>query len=372
LLTAHELDGVTAPLPAARTLPPVAYTSAEVFERECREIFHREWICVARTDQIPAPGDYLTVDLAGQPLIVVRLEDETIHAMSSVCMHRAMPVASGCGNAKTFQCPYHLWKYRLNGELISAPHMDGVESFQDDCTLPALRTEVWEGFVFVNLDPEAESLCARLTGLDPLVGGYRMRDMVVTSTLEFDSPWNWKILVENFMEAYHHIGPHRESVQPTHHANDSYVSGSVDEGWSVLHMPESESGSDGPAAALPAIEGLSERQQTEILASVIMPNCLWLNTASVAFWYQPMPVAHDNMKLLIHTLLPRELAEGPGADLITEAVQESIRNIHLEDISVNEGPWQGFNAPLTGQGPLSLLEESIWQLNQWWVRRICP
>ena len=88
--------------------------------------------------------------------------------------------------------------------------MEEVEAFDErSCRLPSLALEVWEGFIFVNLDPDAAPLAPQLSGLDALVGNYHFGDLVVVETIEFDSPWNWKILVENFMEAYHHIGTHK-------------------------------------------------------------------------------------------------------------------------------------------------------------------
>lgn len=369
-ISALDLERVTAPLPNATTLPPLAYTDPVVFAAECREVFYKEWICVAREEQIPDPGDYLTFDLVDQPLVVVRQEDGSVGVMSSICPHRAMPVVEGFGNTRTFQCPYHRWKFRLDGTFISAPHMDGVADFpRAGCRLRPLEVETWEGFVFTSLDPEASPLKARLSGLGDVVGGYRMRDMVAATRIEFDCPWNWKILVENFMEAYHHIGPHNESVQPTHHARDSYVSGSVADGWSVLHMPQVEGHGESPDP-LPLIEGLSENQKRETLAGLVMPTCAWLLTPSVGFWYHLVPHAHDRMTLYIHTLLPRALAEAPGSEEIAAGVEAVISHIHLEDIAANAGPWRGLNAPLTEPGPLSLLEESIWQINQWWAARI--
>lgn len=329
-------------------------------------------MCVARQDQIPTTGDYRCVEIVDQPLIVVRLDDGSVHAMSSICPHRAMPVSKDNGNAAYFQCPYHLWKFNLNGDLVSTPYMDDVENFPlGNCSLRAVAVEIWEGFIFVNLDPDAEPLAPRLGKLNDIVAGYRMTDQVVASSLDFDSPWNWKILVENFMEAYHHIGPHVESAQPRYHAKDSYTSGSVEDGWSVLHMPEVPgSGGQDDGAGLPSIEGLSEKQKTEILACLIMPTCAWLQSSSVTFWYQIRPSACGQMKLTIHTLLPREIAGSPDGKEIAQACQATIEHIHLEDISVNEGPWKGLHAPLTRQGRLSHLEESIWQMNQWWVQRM--
>lgn len=368
----EELKFVTAPLSSARTLPPSAYISEEIFGVELQNLFRREWICVAREDQIPEPGDYRCVEIVDQPLIVVRLNEGPVHAMSSICPHRAMPVTEGSGNANNFQCPYHLWKFGLNGSLISTPYMDDVENFPlANCSLKAVKVEIWEGFIFINLDPEAEPLTTRLNELDKIVGGYRMRDLVVASSLDFDSAWNWKILLENFMEAYHHIGPHIESAQPRYNAKDSYTTGSVEDGWSVLHMPEVPGSSDqSEEVSLPPIAGLSGKQKTEILASLIMPTFAWLQSPSVTFWYQIQPTAYNQMKLTIHTLLPREIANGPGGKEIAAAVQATIEHIHLEDIAVNEGPWKGLHAPLTEQGPLGPLEESIWQMNQWWVHKV--
>lgn len=378
VLEPKEIDLITAPLGSARTLPPKAYTSQQIFAAELQQIFYKEWICVAREDQIPNAGDYRSVSIVGQPLIIVRLKDGSIHGMSAICPHRSMPVTQGLGNTNSFQCPYHLWKFDLEGKLISAPHMENVNKFpSDNCNLKAVKTETWQGFIFLNLDADAQPLADRLPELNKITDGYRMKDMVVATSLEFDCPWNWKILIENFMEAYHHIGPHNESVQPNYNAKDSYVSGSVKDGWSVLHMPEA--GSDDSAGdveqhndegALPAVEGLSEKQQKEILASLIMPSFAWLNTPSLAFWYQLQPASYNQMRLIIHTLLPKEIAHGPGGKEIAEAVQETIQHIHLEDIAVNEGPWKGLQAPLTEQGQLSLLEESIWQMNQWWLQRL--
>ncbi len=369
MFTAEEKASVKAPLSSAKTLPPVAYTDPTVFGMELQALFYKEWICVAREEQIPQPGDYRSVEVVDQPLIVVRQDDGGIHAMSSICPHRAMQIVNEHGNTRNFSCPYHLWKFNLTGELISAPHMDNVDDFPPQgCGLQAVKVETWEGFIFVNLDVNAMPLTSRLAQLEEIVGSYRMQDMRIAASIEFDCPWNWKLLAENFMEAYHHIGPHLQSLQSTHNARDSYVSGSIAGGWSVLHMPETDG--QGEADGLPIIDGLTTRQRQEALASLIMPTFAWINTPSVAFWYEMRPRTFEQMTLVIHTLLPEAMANSPEGSEVAALVQASIEQIHLEDISVNEGPWRGLNAPLTAQGPLSLLEESIWQMNQWWLKRV--
>ena len=367
MFTSDEIAAVTRPLAEASTLPPSAYTNPGVFEEEVGALFQREWVCVAREEQLPEPGQYRNVEVGRQPLIVVRQADGSIKAMSAICPHRGMPVVSDHGRASNFSCPYHRWKFGLDGHLISAPLMDNVDGFpESDCGLSPIKVECWQGFVFVNLDPNSPPLAERLTALNQLMDGYDMQDMVIAGSIDFDCPWNWKILVENFMEAYHHIGPHNESLQSTYPATRSSVSGSVEEGWSVLHMPSVEHEDTG----LPPLPNLTERQAGEITASVIMPTFCWINSPAVAFWYQLNPKGHNDMDLTIHALIPRSLAESEFGKDIGDAVLESVKHIHLEDIPVNEGPWRGQQAPLTKQGRLSLLEESIWQLNNWWVRRV--
>ncbi len=368
LLSEVEITRIRAPLESGWTLPPRAYKDADMFSRETRDIFYREWICVAREEQLPTPGDYRAVQVVEQPLIIVRQNDGTLRAMSAICPHRGMPVVESDGNAQSFSCPYHLWKFALDGALVSAPLMDGVAALPSDCGLAAVKVETWQGFIFVNLDPDAQPLRDRLPGLDELVGAYDMGDMRIAGSVDYHCPWNWKLLIENFMEAYHHIGPHNASLQGTYPAKKSYVSGSVEDGWSVLHMPSIEShGADSP---LPPRPGLNEAQANQSLASVIMPTFCWVNSPSVAFWYQLQPKEHDEMTLTIHALAPRELLDGDADGAAGEFLLAVIKGIHDEDIPVNQGPWKGMHAPLTNQGRLSLLEESIWQVNQWWVERI--
>jgi phenylpropionate dioxygenase-like ring-hydroxylating dioxygenase large terminal subunit len=368
-LLATDLERVRQPLSSAWTLPPAAYTDPAVYAAERERIFARDWICVARAEQLPNPGDYVCVDLPTQPIVVVRGMDGELQAMSRVCLHRAMPVAEGSGNTRRFVCPYHHWTYELDGRLRSAPMMDGLEDFATgSCRLPQLQLALWQGFVMVNVDPDAPALAPQLTGLDALIQNYGLGKLVVTTTLEFDSPWNWKILVENFMEAYHHIGPHRNTFEPVYPARDSYVEDNDEAPWSLLRMPghESPAGAEG---GLPPLPGLEPQQHHELLAGVVYPNLLFALSGELGVWYQLMPSAHDQMQLKIHALLPEEVAAALDDDGRT-GIAESLRLVHLEDIEVNAGPWRGLQGTLTRQGRLSRYEKAIWQLNQLWLTHL--
>ena len=153
---------------AATTLAPRSYTDPAHYDREVERIFRREWIAVAREDQVPRPGHYVAFDLLGEPLVAVRGGDGEVRVLSRVCRHRWMPIVErGVGRRSAFQCPYHLWTYALDGHLVGAPEMDRTPGFdRTACRLPALRVELWQGWVFANFDPDAAPLAPRLAGLE--------------------------------------------------------------------------------------------------------------------------------------------------------------------------------------------------------------
>lgn len=368
-MDAAELDRVCAPLDQAWTLPPRAYTDPAVFAAEKAHIFAGGWVCVARADQLANIGDYRCVDLLDQPIVVVRGRDSTIRALSRVCLHRAMPVAEGAGNANRFVCPYHHWTYELDGRLRSAPMMQGASGFEAArCRLPELRVEVWQGFVLVNTNPDALPLAEALAGLDGCLANYRIDELVVVDSQAFDSPWNWKLLVENFMEAYHHIGTHRHTLEPLYPARTSYVVDNGNAPWALLRMPGRPGDED--HGGLPPFPGLTERERRELIAGCVFPSLLFAASGTTVIWYQLEPRTHDRMMLQIHLLVRPEVAAALDEDARV-VLRETVRAVHLEDIGANEGPWRGLQAPLTRQGRLSPYEKAIWQFNRWWAGRVC-
>ncbi|MFZ0951651.1 MAG: Rieske (2Fe-2S) protein, partial [Candidatus Sulfotelmatobacter sp.] len=126
----------------AWTLPSQLYTDPAVFAAEKERIFARSWQVVGHRDQVAKPGDYFTTELVGEPLLVVRGADGKLRGFYNVCRHRAGPPAEGCGSRKVFRCGYHGWTYDLDGSLISATEIEGVEGFRpEDFALVPVRVE---------------------------------------------------------------------------------------------------------------------------------------------------------------------------------------------------------------------------------------
>ena len=150
---------VEAEIARAWTLPSILYTDPRTWLAEKENIFARTWQVVGHVSQVENPGDYFTTELMGEPLLLVRGSDAQLRGFYNVCRHRAGPPAQGCGSRKLFRCGYHGWTYGLEGELISATEIEGVEGFRpSDFALKPVRTEQWFNLVFVNLDPEARPL----------------------------------------------------------------------------------------------------------------------------------------------------------------------------------------------------------------------
>jgi nitrite reductase/ring-hydroxylating ferredoxin subunit len=124
-----DLDASIADVADATTLPPELYTSPEVLAFEREAVYAKEWLCVGRAERIPEVGDWFTVTIMDEPIIVVRDKGGEVGALSAVCQHRAMQVCDGQGNSTTFKCPYHHWNYGLDGRLLGAPAMERTEEF---------------------------------------------------------------------------------------------------------------------------------------------------------------------------------------------------------------------------------------------------
>ena len=192
------------PFEQARAMPTSVYTSEDFVEAELKHVFGKDWYCVGRADALSKTGDYVTAELAGQPIVVLRDAGHQLRAMSNVCLHRMSTLLQGRGNAKTIVCPYHAWTYNLDGNLRGAPAMSQNDAFcKDHYRLPQVRCEEWLGWVFVCLDPEAETVAVQLAEVADMIAAYDMTNYSESFYEEHVWDTNWKVLAENFMESYH-------------------------------------------------------------------------------------------------------------------------------------------------------------------------
>ena len=192
------------------TMPGALYTAQNQFEHEAATVLRSSWHCIGRTDEISNAGDYFTVQLLNEPLIVVRQADQQIAVLANVCRHRGMPLAEGSGNTKRFICSYHAWAYDLSGVLMRAARMKNAGFDVKTCNLHRHNMQLWKGFIYVNLDSAAAPFSHPT--LDALLANYDSEAFRIVHSAQEIWNTNWKCLVENFMEGYHLSVVHPETL----------------------------------------------------------------------------------------------------------------------------------------------------------------
>jgi phenylpropionate dioxygenase-like ring-hydroxylating dioxygenase large terminal subunit len=197
---------VSSKLSEAATLPYRLYVDPKILEKENDMVFSRTWQYVGHVSQVKKPGDFFTCEVAGEPIIVIRGQDEELRAFYNVCPHRATKVEKNeQGNKKILQCSYHGWTFNLNGDLHKAPNFQDAENFcsQDVCLNP-VRLETQETLIFINLDENALPLISvygsfledlrRFEFLGELKK-VRVNNLIIKA--------NWKAVIDNYLECDH-------------------------------------------------------------------------------------------------------------------------------------------------------------------------
>ncbi|MBL8163505.1 MAG: aromatic ring-hydroxylating dioxygenase subunit alpha [Anaerolineae bacterium] len=207
----------------ASTLDASWYLDPAVYERELQRIFARTWQAVGRVSDVAKAGDFITADAAGEPLVIVRDQQDRIRAYYNICPHRAGALARGQGNRKTLQCLYHGWTFGLDGSLLRVPGFEGTENFDQAChSLREVRAETWGPYIFVNLDDDAAPLAEMWGDAFLQTSGIDFTRWRLVERCDYLINCNWKVYLDNYAEGYHvpmaHPGLNREMD-----LNDYYV-----------------------------------------------------------------------------------------------------------------------------------------------------
>ena len=373
---------------AAPMLPKFCYTSPAFFDFEREAVFARNWVCVGRIDQIPEPGDVMPASVAGEPIIVVRGAAGAVRALSAVCQHRGHVIA--CDGERPnglLRCPLHYWTYDLEGRLVGAPRMgDALPRLRDTVRLPPVPVALWHGFIFVNLSGTAAPLAPSLAKVEPCWRGYETVDLVTVPPVSATTPlpWNWKVQLENFTDAYHpefvHRGTHDfapsvlgdDGVAFTPMAEDDNAilrsvpmlapdGGMMRDGW-------------GAEAMFPAIESLSPAQRARLTFVMVPP--------SLQLMFAPGAVAYT---LLVPTgaeatfassdrvtgggwILPRSTVAQHDFAERAAAVREGAGKIWAQDLPVNNAMQAGKRSRFMPEGCYGPLETTLVQFNAWLLR----
>ena len=337
-------------------LPARCYGDPDFFRAEAAGIFHQQWFCVGREDQLPTRGDCLHVSVAGESVIVVRGKDEKLRAFYNVCRHRgsrlvqapalpdpAMPAAVNSGNAgAAVVCPYHAWSYQLDGSLRAAPFV----RFDERCpkerfSLVAVALETWGGFIFLNLSEPREPLAAALEGPARRLARYPLAELRRGAQILYDVRANWKAIVENYNECYH-CGPvHPELCTLVPAFRDQGGAGLTWEDGVPLRPGAWTFTQSGTSDRAP-FPGLSEREKTHHKGEAVLPNLLLSvaaeHVAAFVLWPRGTDATRIACEFLFH---PSEIAK-PSFD--PRDVTEFWDLVNRQDWRVCEGVQSGMQS----------------------------
>ena len=358
------------PLERIRTFEPGHYTSPEFYDLEVERIWKTQWINVGHVSEIRKAGDYFSIELIGEPMMIVRGQDMEVRALSTVCRHRYMLVAQDgeAGNKRHFQCPYHHWTYGLDGRLVAATYMEGHAEFdRTKICLPEFRVEIWNDLIWVNLDDDAEPLAPRLTELDDLFQVYACGDEWEMTNL-YDKLWpgNWKNFCENNMEGYHHMGLHKETLE-TYSPTRNTTNITYGECWTryqVLYDMDLE-----PARSLVEQSDWKpgDMNQDEPCLDILMihPANAFVIYPGGAGFYALWPVGVDQVRYRAGSVRPGEMRrfdpDGEAYDSFRALDEDGESMPHIA---------RGVRSSKAAAGYLTWMEEPILRWMQWIARQV--
>jgi phenylpropionate dioxygenase-like ring-hydroxylating dioxygenase large terminal subunit len=370
----NELDSSICEVDAAETLPPAFYTSPLFFEFEKEALFRREWLCVGRESWIQKPGDYFTTSHIGEPIVVVRSGAGEVIAMSSVCQHKAMFVAEGSGNARTFVCPYHHWTYSLEGQLVHAPEMERARNFDKKCIhLARFKVEVWLGFIFITFDSDAAPLAPRLSVLTAELENFEIATLVGPApATAIKSTWNWKIIIENSNDGYHanrlHHGPLHDLV-PSDRCSFPELPADAAGYFRYNGSTHKDVGFNPTQHALfDVFPKLTEAERNRALFSIVPPSLILFTLSDMVFYSivraEAVDLVYQDTGILVAPGSMRNALFKERFDMFIRTSQEVVAQDRHVDALVHVG----LQSRYAVRGRYSWQEETQRVFNNWLVR----
>ena len=349
------------PLDEARHLPGDIYTSAEVLALEKQRVFMKDWLCMARVEEIENPGDYMTFRVLGEPVLIARDEDGEVNAFANVCRHRGVEVATGAGNAKEFSCPYHGWLYDLKGNLQGVPFMKNVRDFDfKNCRLKTLGSAIWAGFIFVNFDADAEPFEDYVKDFDDAFGMLKMEECRLADKLVADLDCNWKLVVENFMDIYHVQTIHTDTFSGAIKLEDfnfktkerGFFSAFYDAAPMVI----------GQKTLFGKMPWMEKYPESFACTGILAPNLQMFARIDDVQPFVIWPLAPDKTRVIVYTLMPTKNFADPAFDEKMKSYVDFMTQVVGEDEGMVRSLQNGVGSRSFEPGPLSYLETSIHHL----------
>jgi Rieske 2Fe-2S family protein len=363
------------------TLPSSWYTSERVFALEKERIFCRDWIGVARAEELAAPGAWRVLNVLGESLLLLRNRAGELRAFYNVCRHRGTRLCRDPADSATqaalaggiaggrITCPYHQWSYDFDGHLVTAPHLGTEPGFDKTrFSLYPAAVDCWGGFVFLNLTPSAAvPLAEQLGGIPERLARYPLAELRIGHTIRYRVAANWKVLCENYNECYHCGGVHPElcALVPAFRER-----GGAELDWlrGIPHRAGAYTFTKSGTTRRRAFPTLNEDERVRHKGELLYPN-LFISLACdhvAVFILQPRSATHTT--ITCHFLFEQfELAK---PDFDASDATEFWDLVNRQDWVICEAVQQGISARVHERGYYAPMEDFNLDIRRYVLERI--
>ena len=360
LIDAAALAGALQPFGRSTMLPASAYIDAAVFEWERRHAFANSWVCIGRVDEL-VTGDvtHQSVTIGDVPVLLTRV-DGALAAFANTCRHRGHELlADGCtSSARAITCPYHAWRYGLDGTLINAPRMRDVEGFDPaDHALVPVPIATWQGWAMVNASGRSATLPHHIGELDALVAPYAPASLRLGGRHVYELRANWKVVAENYHECYHcpRIHPELCAVSVADSGDNWDRPGAWVGGSMVLKDGNETMSLDGRTGGA-LIDGVAH---DKVLYVGLFPNLLLSLHPDYVMTHRMVPLACDRTWIECSWFFPTAAWDRDGFDPNYAIEFWDLTN--RQDWAACESVQRGLTSPHFRAGPLAPNEDAVHQ-----------
>ncbi len=317
-----------------------AYTYSAWARLEKKAVFAQSWQWVCHAEKLRQSGSYIAVDVAGQPVCVVRDLQGELRAFYNVCKHRGHALLQGEGKRGKIMCPYHAWTYALDGQLVHAPATEHLHNFNtDEICLEQIQVETFCGFVFVNLDTNAKSLAETSGDLGKEINHWApdVEQLTFAHRLTYKIQSNWKNVIDNFLECYHCPVAHKDFC-------------------TLVDMDTYKVTTHGIYSSHMAAAGKSGNSAYSVSNATVKDHAVWWLWPNVCLMRYPgrgnmivmnvIPAGHD-MTLETYDFF---LESSQPDEAEREAIKYLDEVLQVEDIALVESVQRGMSTPAFMQG----------------------
>ncbi|HXO17148.1 MAG TPA: aromatic ring-hydroxylating dioxygenase subunit alpha [Candidatus Dormibacteraeota bacterium] len=358
----------------AKALAGSWYVSPEVFSSEQERIFAREWLCVGREEAIANPGDFFTVDRAGESLIVTRDAEGAVHAFYNVCRHRGTRVCNASSGhfQGSIQCPYHAWTYGLDGTLKAARNMTEVPGFdRSEYPLKEAPVALWDGFIFLTLRQAQGDIGDSFEHVyAPLIGRFdrwNVGGLTTARTITYELACNWKLVFLNYSECYHCplVHPQLDKLSPSDSGRNDLSEGPFLGGFSELRQHGTSLTMTGHSSR-PPIGSVAGVELDRVYYYTIFPSLLLSLHRDYVMVHYMKPVAADRTEVVCAWLFDPATIARPDFD--PSDVVDFWDLTNRQDWQVNELTQLGLRSRTYSPGPYSNAEGLLSAFDRHYLR----